>query len=68
MAEPSGICPFCNAVLGRLAIESLDGTIYPDEPDWRLLAFQCPDCRSVLSVQVDPVALKNEIVRELKHR
>ena len=33
---------------------------------WKCIAFCCPHCNSILSVQIDPIAIKTDIVNELR--
>jgi hypothetical protein len=33
--------------------------------EWNGVIYYCPSCRAVLSVGIDPVALKNDTVQEI---
>jgi hypothetical protein len=35
---------------------------------WRALAYTCPSCDAVLSVQIDPIAIKTDTVKAIKGR
>jgi hypothetical protein len=32
---------------------------------WNAVSYQCPHCHTVLSVEIDPIALKSDIVGEV---
>jgi hypothetical protein len=32
---------------------------------WNAVSYQCPHCHTVLSVEIDPIALKSDIVSEV---
>jgi hypothetical protein len=60
-------CPKCQVVLtgvnaGHLPINVLFGKSYNG------LAYACPSCQTLIGVEMDPIALKNDIVDELVRR
>lgn len=60
----NGKCPKCEAVVSRAIVNTLDldvigGTSYLG------VAYSCPACQTVLSVQMDPMALTAAIVTDV---
>jgi transcription elongation factor Elf1 len=57
-----GNCPHC-----KKELQSVEFTEIPlkkvilDNSPYRGLTYICPHCRSVLSVQIDPIAVRTEI-------
>lgn len=65
----SGKCPKCDKLLSYVNIEDIDVKVGL-QIQWRGISYICPFCRSVLNIQIDPIAIKtdtvNEVVRDLK--
>ena len=59
------MCPKCDSTVSSVRIA--DVTIYGPGTGWRGIKYVCPSCGYVLSVAIDPVALKTDIVEELLH-
>ena len=59
----SGLCPKCNGVVSRVMLEGV--TINAPGASWHGVNYLCPLCRTVLSVGIEPVALKTDIVSEV---
>ena len=60
----TGKCPKCKKTIAKVSIE--DVVIYVGtQARWRGLNYLCQDCKAVLSVGIDPIALKADIVAEL---
>jgi hypothetical protein len=60
----SGKCPHCKEVVSSVRIEDIDINLGPGI-DWQGVSYCCPSCDAVLSVQIDPVALKTDIINVL---
>lgn len=60
-------CPKCEKTLLGVNIEELDGYVR-GRSSLRCIAYSCRSCNTVLSVEVDPIALKTDIVNSLKGR
>lgn len=60
----AGNCPKCEKALGRVTIEQIDAYNQSGNA-FNAVAYLCPHCRSVLSVEIDPLALKSDIVKDL---
>lgn len=58
----NGKCPKCDRMVSRVNLQALD--VYDQgQPRWIGLAYLCPSCAAILSVQIDPVALRTETIR-----
>ena len=60
----SGKCPNCGHIVSKVDTEHLTIGV-PPKRTWHGISYVCTECRAVLSVQIDPVALKSDIVKEL---
>jgi len=57
------LCPHCESRITDVVIQ--DATIAGfGSPQWHGITYACPNCQKVLSVAIDPVALKNDVVHE----
>jgi hypothetical protein len=61
-----GKCPGCNAIVSNVRVEGIDGkeNVFSSEA-WRCVSYCCPNCNTILGVQIDPVALKTDTIGEL---
>jgi hypothetical protein len=57
-------CPKCELAIANIKGEKIKVEI--GKSTWRGVSYVCPHCDSVLGVQADPIALKADIVDELK--
>jgi hypothetical protein len=56
-----GTCPKCDKVLGHVnLVEISAGQMFGDQ--WRAIKYCCPHCKVILSVQIDPIALKTDVI------
>lgn len=56
-----GTCPKCESVVTHVnLVEITAGVLFGNQ--WRAVKYCCPHCNAILSVQIDPVALKTDIV------
>lgn len=60
-------CPKCESVITKVIAGHVPIEV-PMGDNWNGIAYACPSCKTVLSVQIDPIALKNDIVDELLDR
>ena len=60
---PNGNCPKCNAVLDSVSLKQIK--VKATGQNWFGVSYQCPYCNAVLSVSIDPVALKEDIVTQI---
>jgi hypothetical protein len=57
-----GTCPKCEATVSSVQIRNVTVSAGIGGPSWNGIKYLCPTCNCVLSVAIDPVALKNDIV------
>jgi len=57
-------CPYCDKPFSHVIAQdvSAGGTL---SDQWNAIAYSCPSCHRALSVAIDPVAIKADIVREV---
>lgn len=58
------ICPHCKTHISEVRIESITGKV-PFGKQWNCISYSCPHCSDCLSVQIDPIAVKTDIVDEV---
>lgn len=59
----TGKCPKCEKTALTIVAEAVTVTI--DMRSWNGVNYLCPNCRTILSVGIDPVALKTDTVRDV---
>lgn len=58
-------CPHCKKDLVRsVKVERTTATDAGGQGPWNCFAYVCRHCDSLLSIQVDPLAVKKEVVEE----
>lgn len=57
----TGKCPKCEKVVTAVRIEDVTVRVGV-QPQWKGVSYCCPWCNTVLGVQIDPVALKTDII------
>ena len=62
---PQGKCPKCGKTVNRVLIDEVKGYI-GIKAAWICNSYLCPSCKTVLSVQIDPIAIKTDTVKEIK--
>ena len=67
----AGICPHCEKKITNVKVQDVDMK-YDIRVQWRGYSYQCPSCKSVLGVQMNPITLnkklKDDILKELEKR
>lgn len=58
-------CPHCGQVPAKIIAEAIDVQV-PLGNAWHGLSYSCGSCRTILSVGIDPVALKTDTVAEIE--
>lgn len=60
-----GKCPGCGQYVTFLQAHALTAKV--GEHSWKALAYHCPNpmCQAVLGCQLDPIAIKTDILNEL---
>ena len=58
------MCPKCNKPISSVTARPI--TVNAEPPDsWKGVSYLCPSCGYVLSVAIDPVCLKADMVQEV---
>lgn len=57
-------CPKCEQTISRVSIKELDGVT--SQKTWRCISYNCPLCHTSLGVQIDPIAIKVDIINSLQ--
>jgi hypothetical protein len=60
----TGKCPKCEKLLTSVKIEPID-VQQGFQTAWHGVSLSCPWCRAILSVSIDPIAIKTDIVNEV---
>lgn len=50
-------CPHCEKFITSISIQALDGTA-AEHRKMKCIGYTCPLCSKLISVQLDPIALK----------
>jgi hypothetical protein len=59
----AGKCPKCEKMIATVRGDHV--TVNSPTGAWHGVSYACPYCHSILSVEIDPVALKTDIVKEV---
>jgi hypothetical protein len=62
MTIHTGKCPKCGRIIDRVDTEAVE--IRDGAKSFKGTSFLCPSCRAVLSVGLDPLRFKTELVNE----
>jgi hypothetical protein len=60
-----GKYPKCEKFVERVIIETISVEKDPQNK-WKGVSFLCPKCKTVLSVSIDPIAIKTDIVNAIQ--
>jgi hypothetical protein len=63
MPLPVGNCPKCDDPVKSVNLREV--SIKAPGGNWVGVSYQCSNCNAVLSVGIDPIALKTDIVNEV---
>ena len=61
----SGKCPKCEKVISNVKIEDVSASGDLGQTTWSALSYICPSCNTVLSVQIDPIAIMKNLLKDL---
>jgi len=56
-------CPRCEKPISRLSFTSLDAASGLDS--WKAVVYSCPACGCAIGAQIDPLAIKADIVNDV---
>jgi len=59
----AGKCPKCEKLISSVRCDPV--TVNASGGNWHGVSYSCPLCFSILSVSVDPIAVKEDIVQDL---
>jgi hypothetical protein len=59
----AGLCPKCDAPLTYVKLNDIK--IKAPGQDWVGASYSCPFCLHIVSVGIDPIAIKTDIVDEI---
>lgn len=59
----AGQCPKCEKQVTRVKCEGI--TVDVSGGGWKGISYSCPWCHAILSVAIDPIAIKADIVKDL---
>jgi hypothetical protein len=62
-----GKCPKCEKLLSYVSCSAVDVKV-AFGTSWNGISHNCPFCHTVLGVQIDPIAIKTDIVNELLNK
>jgi len=67
MAVNTGKCPKCEQILQHVDVEAIE--IHKDlKRAFHGASFLCPHCHSILSVELDPIALTADMAKTMAER
>jgi hypothetical protein len=61
-----GLCPKCEANVTRVNLTEITASAFMGK-QWRTVKYSCPHCNTILGVQIDPIAIKTDIVEAILH-
>jgi hypothetical protein len=61
----NGKCPKCEKVMGKLRLQQVDIDVAFGGKSWNGVSYQCPFCNTVVGAQIDPIAIKTDMINEL---
>ncbi len=63
-----GKCPKCEKPVASAAISDVPARAFMGRTEWKAISFNCPHCQTILGMQIDPIAIKTDLINELKGR
>ncbi len=60
-------CPHCNKPVLRVKLDKVESSALSGT-SWNTILYSCPLCQKVLNVQIDPVAIKTDIIAAIQNR
>jgi hypothetical protein len=63
----TGKCPKCERAIAKVDHEPVIVGSYPKN-EWNGISYICPHCRTVLSVQIDPISIYSDIMQAINKR
>jgi len=65
-----GKCPYCKSTISKLRLEKVELGTGPLGTDriYNGVSYHCPACQAVLSVEMDPISLRADLVDAVAKR
>jgi transcription elongation factor Elf1 len=54
-------CPHCNELVSKVNLDAVECS------GLRTILFSCPHCQKILNVQIDPIAIKTDIIAAIQN-
>lgn len=64
----TGKCPKCEKAVHQLRMEGVDAIQAFGTTGFNAITLQCPSCHTVLGAQLDPIAIRTDIINSLKRK
>lgn len=64
----NGKCPKCEKVVTRATIADVPAKAFMGRMQWNAISFSCPHCSTILGIQIDPIAIKTDLIDELMRK
>lgn len=63
----TGKCPnpSCQKMISHISLQPIDIRMDFGGTAWKGVSMQCPYCRTIISVGIDPIAVKTDTVNEI---
>jgi len=58
-------CPHCDGIISSFDLEEMTSSALFGQT-WQTIAYVCPLCQKIISTQIDPIAIKTDIVNAIK--
>lgn len=59
-----GKCPKCDKIITNVNLGNVFASV-PGGTKWKAISYLCPFCSVILSVQIDPIAIKTDTLKAL---
>ena len=60
-------CPICGEVVTGITVRDVRGCGYGGRV-WKCISLNCSRCNTSLGIQLDPVALKADLIAEMREK
>lgn len=60
----AGKCPHCESLVTKVRVNAVPGSLNARDT-FHCVTYACNSCNTVLGAQIDPVAIKNDILNKL---
>ena len=57
-----GKCPKCERAVSSVVIDGVSASEFLGSSSWKGISYLCPHCKTILGVQIDPIAVKTDTV------